>query len=834
MVFVGTPLSCVTRMQTLVSELRHAVRLVRRSPGFAVGAVLTLALGIGAATAVFTVVNTLLLRPLPYREPDRLVRITVDLDGRQARDVGIAVPELFDLAQRGDVFEQVSGVFPINVNLSGTDEPERVEGQLVSVNYFALLGAHAQLGRTFTPDDYHSGIAERAVISDALWVRRFGRDPHVLGRKIRLDNDLYEIVGVMPPGFEHPGRSIEGRTDIWAPSGYRTNPYSAPARGTYFLRGALARLAPGVSVQQAQAQLDLYARDMSAALPQDYPASLGWHGRVIPLRDDLVGDTRPALAVLMGAVALVLLIACANVANLLLARAAVRQREFAIRRALGAGYGRLFAQLCAESLVLACSAGVVALIVTVWSVDALAALIPTSVTPVSPVSVDTSVAAFAVLVAMASVLVFGVVPALHAARPDPQGTLRETATHASASRARQRMRTVLAVAQCALALVLLVGALLLVRTFERLSNVPLGFSTDDLLVVRIWMPQPNEPSTGPYFRHDQRVPFMRAVTDRVSALAGVESLAWTTRVPLQGRAPMQPFLIDGRPLEERNISTTEVQLVSASYFDVLGIPLQRGRMFTESDRADGPPVVLVNEAFVRRYFPAEDPIGRRVRPGGTRSTAPWRTIVGVVADVRSSAIDRAAEPQAYLSTTQFSSLAVAMIVKARGGDPATLGEAIRAEVRRVDPEMPVYGIETLDAVLAKSTGQRRFAATLLLLFSGFALMLACVGLYAVIAYLVAQRTHEFGIRMALGAGRADVLRIVIGYGGRIAIAGMALGIAAAVPLTRALEALLFGVSPTDVVTFAAVTVLLGVVAMVACYLPARRATRISPIEALRS
>jgi predicted permease len=821
-------------MQTLASELRHALRLLRRSPGFAAGAVLTLSLGIGAATAVFTVVNVLLLRPLPYRDPDRLVRITVDLDGRQARDAGIAAPELFDLAQRADVFEQVSGLFPINVNLSGTDEPERIEGQLVSVNYFALLGAHAQIGRVFAPEDYHPGIAERAVISDALWVRRFGRDPNVIGRKVRLDNDMYEIIGVMPPGFEHPGRSLEGRTDMWAPAGYRANPFGPPMRGRFFLSGALARLAPGVSVRQAQALLDLYAKDMRVALPQDYPASLGWHARAIPLRDDLVGDTRPALAVLMGAVALVLLIACANVANLLLARAAARQREFAIRRALGAGYGRLFAQLCVESAVLACAAGLLALLFTAWSVDAMAALIPASVTPVSPISIDSTVAAFAVIVAMGSVLVFGIVPALYAARPDPQATLRETATHTTSSPARQRMRTLLAVAQCALALVLLVGAVLLVRTFQQLNDVPLGFRSDDILTVRIWMPQPNEPSTGPYFRHDQRLPFIRAVTDRVLALPGVESMGWTTRVPLQARAPLQPFLIDGRPLEERNVSTTEVFFVSPTYFDVLGIPLHRGRMFSDSDSDKAAPVTLVNEAFVRRYFSGEDPVGRRIRPGGPASTAAWRTIVGVVGDVRTAAIDRAPEPQAYVATTQFSSLAMAMVIKTRGGDAATLGEAVRAEVRRVDPEMPVFGVETVDHIVAKSTGQRRFAATLLLLFSAFALALACVGLYAVIAYLVTQRTHEFGIRMALGAGRADVLRIVLGYGSRIALAGVAVGIVAAVPLARALQTLLYGVSPTDTLTFAAVALALAVVALAACYLPARRATRINPIEALRA
>jgi putative ABC transport system permease protein len=819
-------------MRTLLSELRRAPRMVLRSPGFAAGAVLTLALGIGAATAVFTVVNVLILRPLPFRAPDRLVRITVDLQGRRASDVGIAIPELFDLSQRADVFEQMSGVYPIDANLSGTDEPERIEAQLVSVGYFAMLGVNAQLGRVFTAGDYQPGIAERAVISDSLWVRRFGRDPNVLGRKIRIDNDMYEIIGVTPPGFEHPGRHIEGRTDLWAPSGYRASPFGQPVRGSYQLTGALARLAPGVSVRDAQAQLDLYARDVARAFPADYPASLGWHARVIPLRDDLVGETRPALAVLTGAVALVLLIACANVANLLLARGATRQRELAIRRALGAGTGRIVAQLCAESAVLALPAGGLALLITVWSIDAVTALIPPSVTTVSRISVDATVAAFAVLAAMGSVLIFGLVPALHAARPGASA-VRDTSRRTTASVGRQRARTVLATAQCALALVLLIGATLLVRTFQQLHDVNLGFESEDVLTARIWMPQPNIPSDGPYFRHEQRLPFFRAVEDRLRALPGVEAVGWVRRLPLVGRAGVQPFLIDGRPLEDRNVSTAEVMMASDSYFSVLGIPLRRGRMFTLSDKAGAPPVMLVNEAFVRRYFPGEDPIGRRTRPGGPASTAPWRTIVGVVGDVRSSGMDRPAEPQAYIALTQFSSLAMSMVIKTRGGDPATLAEAIRADVRRVDPEMPVYAIETMDRLVGESVGQRRFAATLLMLFSVFALVLACVGVYGVIAYLVTQRTQEFGIRMALGAQRSDVMRIVLLYGGRIATAGIAIGLAAAVLLTRWLQTLLFEVSPTDAATFVGVPVALGMVALSACYLPARRAIRINPVEALR-
>jgi putative ABC transport system permease protein len=434
---------------------------------------------------------------------------------------------------------------------------------------------------------------------------------------------------------------------------------------------------------------------------------------------------------------------------------------------------------------------------------------------------------------MGSVLLFGLAPAIHVARPDARRTLHETATQTTASPSRQRARSTLAAAQCALALMLLVGATLLVRTFQQLNQVNLGFDPDDLLIVRLWMPQPNEPSTGPYFRHEQRLPFFRAVSERIRALPGVEIVSWSTRVPLAGRSNLQSVLIAGRPLEDRNVPIAETQIADPTYFQALGIPLRRGRMFADNDIAAGSPVILVNEAFARRYFPDEEPVGRRLRPGGPRSTAPWRTIVGVVGDVRATAIDRPPAPLVYLSANQFSSLAMAIVVKARGGNPAALGEAIRAEVRRVDPEMPVYGIQPLIDIVDASTGQRRFATTLLLVFSAFALVLACVGVYAVITYLVTQRTHEFGIRMALGARPADVLRIVLGYGSGIAAAGIGVGLAAALLLTRGLSALLFEVSATDTTTFVTVPAALALVTLLACYMPARRAIGIAPLEALR-
>ena len=794
---------------------------------------MTLALGLGAATAVFSVVNALMLRPLPYRDPQRLVRVTVDLEGRQARDIGIAIPELFDLSQRGDLFEQVSGLFPINVNLSGGDEPERIEGQLVSVNYFELLGARAQIGRVFSRDDYHPGIAERAVISHSLWERRFGRDPNVLGLKIRLDNDLYTVIGVMPPSFEHPGAGIEGRTEMWAPAGYRANPFRRVVRGIYPLTGALARLRPGVSLAQAQGQLDAYGRDVAREFPADYPPTLGWRARLIPLREDLLGDSRPALGLLMGAVGLVLLIACANVANLLLARAASRQQEFAIRRALGASRGRLLVQLVAESAAMAAVAGCVALLLTMWTIDAVAALVPRSVTPVSSISVDTSVALFCIGTAMLTVVLFGLAPALHMLKGDVQPQLHAAATRATASGSRRRIRSALVVVQCALAVILLIGAALLVRTFQELNDVRLGFRTAGTLLARIWMPQPNEPSTGPYFTHEQRLPFYRAVESHLRTLPGVRTVGWTTRPPLVSQQPAQSLLVDGRPLDERSVVTADSSSASAAYFETLGIPVVRGRMFTEGDGPDAPLAVLVNEAFVRRYFPGEEPIGRRVRPGGPRSTAPWRTIVGVVGDIRSRRIDLEPAPQMFTAMTQVSSLSVALTIATEGGDPAAIAEAVRREVRRVDPDMPVYGIIPLDDVVAASAGQRRFAATLLMLFAGFALVLAAIGLYAVVAYLVAQRTHEIGLRMALGAQRGDVLRLVLGHGALLAAGGTAIGMGAAIPLGRLLRSLLYEVSPTDPLTFTLLPAVLCAVALLASYLPARRAIRINPIQALR-
>jgi putative ABC transport system permease protein len=473
------------------------------------------------------------------------------------------------------------------------------------------------------------------------------------------------------------------------------------------------------------------------------------------------------------------------------------------------------------------------LLITLWSIDALTALLLASVTPVAHISVDAIVVGFGVLVAMLSVMLLGLAPALHTARADLHVTLKDAPTHSAASLARQRMRGALVVAQCALALVLLTGAALLVRTFQHLSRVELGFRPDHILTARIWMPQPNDPSTGPYFTHEQRMPFYRAVEAGLRALPGAETVGWVSTLPLINPVPAQLVLIDGRPLDERSVATAELLRASASYFDSLRIELTRGRMFTESDDAKAAPVAVVNEAFVRQYFSTEEPVGRRFRPGGSRSTAPWRTIVGVVRDVRTRRVDLAALPQVYVPHTQVSGLFTALVIRTRGGDPATLADAVRREVPRIDPDIPVYGIDTMQSVIAASTSQRRFAATLLLLFAGFALALASVGLYAVIAYLVTQRTHEIGVRIALGARRVDVLRIVLGYGAGLAVCGALIGLVVAVPLTPLMRSLLFQVSATDPLVFILLPVALCVVAVLASYVPARWAIRINPIEALR-
>jgi len=818
-------------MQTLWQDLRYGARMFTKKPSFTIVAVITLALGVGANTAIFSMVNSLLLRPLPFKQPERLVRVTADFTKRNVQDVGATVPELFDYRDRAGIFEEVSGIYPINVNLTEVDEPERIEAQLVSPNYFSILGVDAALGRTFQADDYQPGITEIVVISDGLWKRRFGGDANILGKKIRLDNDLFTIVGVMPQGFHHPGRGLQGEAEIWAPTGYAATPFQAPARGFYILSGVLGRLKPGISIEAAQARLNVVAEDLKNEFPNDFPENRGWTPRLIALQDDLVGNVRPALLILLAAVAFVLLIACANVANLLLARASVRQREFAIRAAMGASRGRLIRQLLTESALLSIGGGLLGLLLTLWSIDGLVLLLPASLPPMAHIAVDARVLLFTMLVSLATGFIFGVAPAFQATAIKME-MLKDAARGSTAGARANRLRSLLVVSEFALALILLIGAGLLMRSFWRLQSVNPGFNPTNVLTARFWMPQPNDPPTGPYFKHSQRLPFYRQVLQRVLALPGVEEAGWVNRLPLGGQNANQGFLIEGRPLDTADISISDPFTASPGYFKAMQIPLVRGRYFDDHDDENAPGVLLISENFAKRFFADEDPIGKRIRPGNRNSTAPWLTIVGILRDVKTTGLDSDNAPQMYRCTWQVSGLQFALVV--RGAfQPAALGPAIRDQVRAVDSNMPIFGVSPMTEVMASTLAQRRFAMLLLGMFAAVALLLSSIGIYAVMAYVVQQRTNEVGIRMALGAQAGDVLRLIVKQGMTLVLWGVGVGLAAAFLLTRLTASLLFNTSATDPLTFLGISLLLIGIALLAICIPARRATKVDPIIALR-
>jgi predicted permease len=831
-------------IETLLQDLRYALRMLRKSPGFAVVAVLTLALGIGANIALFTIVNAVLLERLPFQDAEQLVRVTADFTGQRTTDVGLSIPELFDLRRSG-IFSEIAGLLPISANLTeseDTAEPERIEAMIVDANYFSMLGVGAQLGRVLDRSDWRPGISDSAVISDGLWRRRFGADPAVLGKSIRIDNDMYSIVGVAPALFRHPGRGTEMEVGVWLSAGWIGLPFSPqPVRRAYLLQGGLGRLRPGLTPQIAQARINAMVSKLRRQFPNDYPEASGWTLRAVPLHDDLVGNVRPAMVTLLAAVGFVLLIACANVASLLLARSTARQREFAIRCALGAARGRIVRQLLTESVMLAAVGGVAGLAIAILGVQGLVRLSPTDLLRLHDVHVNGVVLAFTVALSIITGIVFGVAPAIQGSSAELQHVMRESSRSTTATGAVARLRAVLVVAEFALSLVLLVGAALLVQSFWRLQRVDLGFRPQSVFTLRLWLSQPNDPTSGPYFTHQARANFYKRVLYRVAALPGVQAAGGVSALPLTGARPRNSFVIEGRSLEAGDVPAAEEALATPGYFSALGIDLVRGRLFDEDDDARVRKVAVVSEAFVRKYFPCEDPIGKRFGPGtrvlnlgGPAQPPPpeWTTIVGVVRDVRTDAVELEAAPLIYRSEWQESSRNLTLTVRA-DGDAAALAESIRREVRGQDPNVPVYGASTMETVVASALSQPHFTMLLLVFFAATALLLSAVGIYGLMAYYVTQRTHEIGIRVALGAGQADVLRLLIGQGARLAAVGVAIGMAGAFAVTRAIGTLLYGVSPWDPTMFAGASLLLLGVALTACYIPARRAMGVDPMVALR-
>jgi putative ABC transport system permease protein len=816
-----------------VQDIRFAWRGLRKAPGFTAVAIATLALGIGANSAIFTVVNAIVMRPLSYPEPERLVRVTGDFTALNVPDVGLSQPELSDYRDRSGLFSGVAGVWAINANLTEVDEPERVEVLLASPNYFDVLGAQPQLGRLFTADDNAPGITEVVVISDKLWHRRFGGSPAAIGRKLRIDDDWYTVVGILPPDFRHPGRSVLTDVDIWAPANFSASPFpSPPPRGGYFITGAIARLRPGVSIDEARRRLDAFGATLRASFPNDYPARAGWKPRLVPLREDLVGSVRPALLMLFGAVGFVLLIACANIANLLLARASGRQRELSVRRALGSSRSRLVRLMLTESLLLAVLGGAAGAAVTVWLVEALLALVPSTLPRLQEVAIDQRVLMFNGGVALLTAVLFGTIPALHCSKVDVNEGLKEGGRGNASGRG--LLRSALVVAEFALALVLLVGAALLIRSLWRLQHVELGFNPRDVLTARLWLPQPNIPSTGKYFTHDARIAFYDEVLRRARRLPGVDAVAAAVALPFDGSRSGSTVTIEGAENDAvSRVPAVQTNVASAGFFELLGVRILRGRTFTEQDDQRAPLVVVITESMARRYWPGEDPIGRRLHFGGAQAKNPWMTVVGVVSDIRTERVEELPRPTMYRPLRQSSGLSLSLVLRT-SGNPATLGTALAKQVRAVDRDQPTYGVRPMTDLVETALASRRFTTQLLAAFAAVALTLAAVGIYGVMAFVVGQRTREIGIRMALGARPESVVGLVLRQALVLAAAGVACGGLTALFVSRVLTKLLFEIRPTDPSTYIAIAALLATTALLSALVPARRAASMDPNIALRA
>jgi putative ABC transport system permease protein len=822
-------------MNNFLHDMRYAARMLRNNLGFTLVAVLTLAFGIGANTAIFSVVNAVVLRPLPFSKPEQIVLIRDDLTGRQIEDVGMSVDELKDLQERSGVFEQVSAVWPVDANLTGSERPERIELLAVSPNYFALLGANAQLGRVFGPEEAQAkGFAEGVVISDGLWKRLYGSDRNILGRKVYADTDLYTIIGVMPPGFRHPGKTLRNEVDMWATAGFSANPFGPPVRAQRMLPGAIGRLKDGVNLNQAQAKIDALVANLQTEFPKEYPPQAGWSVRVLSAHQQLVGNVQTILYVVLAAVGLVLLIGCVNLANLMLARSSTRRREMAIRLALGASRRRLVYQLLTESLLLSFIGGALALVVLTFLLKGLVQFIPPDIPRLHEVEINLSVLGFVFLISTVTGLLFGLVPALQSSRPDVVANLKEGTRGSGFGVATHRFRSALVILQFALSLILMIAAGLLLRSFGRLLDVNPGFNPDNVLLARVWLPVPNNPDLDPYRDPLKRAGFIKDLLQRVSGIPGVRSAAISSgnAVPLVGPHNSAGFTIEGDAVANNAIPTAQIGVVSPDYFRTLETPLKRGRFFTDADDRQAPQVVLIDEALQQRYFSNRDPVGVRMKRGGPASDAPWMTIVGVVGNVKSDGFDQPDQPHLYFPILQNPAYAMAIYLRS---DVAlsSLTQPLREQVRAVDRDLPVFGERTMAQVASESVSRRRFAMQLVGLFGVLALLLAAVGIYGVIAYSVTQRTREIGIRVALGASRSAILRWVLRQGLILTIAGVGVGLLGALALTRLLRSLLFGVGPTDILTFGVLAIVLTVVAMIACYVPARRATKVDPLVALR-
>ena len=826
----GLPLA-----ENFLFDMRYAFRMLHRSPGFALIAIATMALGVGATTAIYSVIDATLLHPLPYPNPSELVRIEDDLPGVGAQDVSVSIPEWKDLENSG-IFQYVALEYFNSVNLTGSAQPTRIPMKGVTPNYFAMLGVDAQLGRTFDPGDKTPGFNLEVVISDGLWKRAFAADPHILGKTLRLDNDAYHVVGVMPPGFRDQGTTSEERnTELWAAGGFAAVPFPPPLRNSR-LGTAFARLKPGLPVASAQAHIDALVASLKKQYPADYPAQAAWTVHLIPLAETLVGNLRQSLILLFGAVGLVLLISCVNVANLLLARASARGREIAVRQALGAARTRLIRQLLTESLLLFVLGGITGFAVLFCARKFLLQFVPESLPRLNDISISWGVLAFAIVVSVAAGTIFGLAPAWLTSHLNLTATLRQEGRGSNGSRQRSRLRHALVIGELALSLVLMIAAGLLLRSFWDLFKVPLGFNPSRVMAVETWLPVPNDPKTDIYSTATQAAVLLREVLRRNRTLPGVEETAVGDRAALplghgKDDLNMFPLIREGQEVESSQPPLIDTSIVSPEYFHLLGMTLLRGRLFVDQDHEDTPSITVINEAAARTYWPGQDPVGKRVRLSATKPD--WTTIVGVVADARTESPADAAIPQVYLDIYQRRAKDLAFFLRGQV-EPSAISAQVRTQIQSVDSELPVFHAETLDDVLSSSLSVRRFSMVMVALFAATALLLAGLGIYGTISYLVNEQSREIAIRLALGAQRSDILRMVLRQGLTLAAAGAGVGLVGALIVSHLMAGLLYGVSPYDLSTFAGVTAVLTAVAIAASYLPALRAMRLDPITTLHS
>jgi putative ABC transport system permease protein len=823
------------------SDVYYGLRMLRKSPGFTVSAVFTIALGIGATTAIFSVVDATLLHPLPYPQPEQLVSIEDDLPGVGARDVGMSPPEWQDL-QRSGIFENVSPTWFDENNLTGSSQPARVRVLIVAPNYFALLAAKPQLGRIFHPEDHSPGLLLEVLISDGLWKQGFGGDPHILDKSVRLDTDLYRIIGVMPAGFDAPGRIAEERNiDVWVATSFYGPPMPEhPPRNRRNLPTAIARLKPGLTIASAQSRLDALVGALQKEFPEDYPLQSAWTVRLVPLKERVVGNVRQSLILLLGAVGLVLLIGCVNVANLLLARASARGREMAIRQSLGAARTRLTQQLVTESLILSLLGGVAGLGILFCTKGFLLRLLPDNLPRLNEVSISWPVLFFALLASVISGVIFGLAPALHVGRLDLTNMLKQEGRGSTGSGEQARTRRLLVVTEFALSLVLMVAAGLLLRSFWDLLNVRLGFNPQNVMAIRTRLPSPNDPATDIYRTPAQEAPFFREILRRARTLPGVEEVALgdTASIPLdQSLRDLKVisegqffFAVEGQDIQGNQPEVVERSSVSSEYFHILGMPLLRGRMFNDLDTDHAPQVAVVNEAFARKRWPGQDSLGKRFK--STRAESPWITVVGIIANARTESLAEASVLKIYLDVYQTGAKRLTILLRGHL-DTAATAEQVREQVQTVDATLPVSGAQMLNETVSASLSERRFSMEMVASFALTALLLAGLGIYGVISYMVGERTHEIGIRIALGAERSNILRMILRQGLGLAIAGAVVGLVCALIVSRLMAGLLYGVRPTDPLTFLSVALLLMSVALLACYIPARRAMRVAPMVALR-